>query len=61
MASGSELFYYKDENVDVHEVFNRIVDEKSKRIFIDRILMSVTNDVKYLKDILELAGSVIHK
>ena len=38
----------------IRKIYNNIVDENSKKIFLNRLLFNVTNDNKYIENILNI-------
>ena len=40
------------DQMDIYRIYDRLLDNESKQIFIDRLLFSLTNDWGFIKDML---------
>lgn len=48
------LFPYGNGNVNLTNVYNHIVDDVSRKMFLKRFMLSMTSDMKYLKELILL-------
>lgn len=49
---GTDKYQNQITQNDIFQIYNKCIDEESKRIFVDRLLFSMTNDWSFIRDML---------